>query len=87
MKHKHNWLIIILVLLLLFALGYIILDKYTEYQVTEKTQIYQLGVEEGYSLAIAQLIESAQSCQPVPLYYGNFTVNMIAVECLQMSEN
>ena len=37
---------------------------------------------EGVTYAVASIMQQATSCQPVPLTFGNQTINMIAVECL-----
>lgn len=37
---------------------------------------------EGYAFAFAQIMQQAATCQPVPLTFGNQTINMIAIECL-----
>lgn len=38
---------------------------------------------EGFEIAIVSIMQRAITCQPVPLTYGNQTVNLIAIECLQ----
>ncbi|MCK9567993.1 hypothetical protein M0R72_03495 [Candidatus Pacearchaeota archaeon] len=40
---------------------------------------YYLGQEE----AVSSIIEYAKTCQQLPLTYGNETINIIAVECIQ----
>lgn len=46
-----------------------------------------LGENQGYNkgviLSVASLMQQAASCQPVPVTFGNSTIHMIAVECLQ----
>ena len=37
---------------------------------------------EGYAYAFASIMQQAATCQPVPLTFGNQTMNIIAVECL-----
>ncbi len=37
---------------------------------------------EGVTYAVMSIMQQATSCQPVPLTFGNQTINMIAVECL-----
>lgn len=67
-------IIIALAILLLFAVGYIAIDKYKE-----KTQI---AFASGYNEAIKQVGAAASSCQQIPIQYENKAVNIIAVECL-----
>lgn len=38
---------------------------------------------EGYQFAVLDIMQRAATCQTVPLTYGNQTINLIAVECLQ----
>ena len=76
---KNQYIIIILVILLVIAVGFILVDKYQQKQLT----IFQQGMEAGYEQAIVNLIERAVTCQPVSLFVGNNSIDMIAVECLQ----
>ena len=74
-----------LVLLILFvlSLAYIFFDKYQEGQQKEQLSIYQQGMQAGYEQAIVQLMQQAATCQQVPIFVGNQTINIIAVECLK----
>jgi len=40
---------------------------------------------EGYQIAILDIMQQAVTCQTVPLTFGNQTINLIAVECLQQA--
>ena len=73
----------ILVVCLVFAVGYIVFDKYQEAQQEEQLGIFQQGAQYGYEQAIVQLVQQAVTCQQVPISIENQTVNLIAVECLQ----
>ncbi len=83
--------IIILIILLVFAVGYISLDKYKTRQLQNQILIYKQGLQAGYEQAIIQLFQQAMTCQQVPIWApvqaGNQTVNktlnLVAVECLQ----
>lgn len=77
-----NVLIIILIILLLASIGYILFDKYRTTKAQEQLSFFQQGVQIGYEQAILQLIQQASTCQPVPVFANNQTINMIAVECL-----
>ena len=37
----------------------------------------------GFTYAIYSIMQQAAQCQVVPLTFGNQTINMIAVDCLQ----
>jgi len=69
--------------LLLLAVSYIGYDWYNEKIIQEKAEIYRQGAQEGYVIAVGQIFNTAQTCQPVPVTYNNVTINMIAIECLQ----
>ena len=40
---------------------------------------------EGYAYAVVSIMQQAVSCQPVPLTFGNDTIDMIAVECVNQA--
>ena len=42
---------------------------------------------EGYQISILSIIQEAVQCKQVPLVFGNQTINLIAVECLQAAAN
>ena len=81
--NKQNTTIIILAILLVLAVGYISISKYIEVKQREQLSIYQLGMQDGYEQAIVQLMQQAMTCQQVPVYVENQTINLVAVECLQ----
>jgi hypothetical protein len=85
-RFSQKTLVIFLLVLLVLALGYIIFDRYTDYKEQEKIQYYQEGAQYGYQQAIVQMMQQLSTCQPVPLYAGNDTLNAIAVECLQVAQ-
>ncbi len=80
---KDRKLIIILAIFLVLAVGYISIDKYIDARQKEQISIYQQGMQAGYKQAIVQLVQQASTCQQVPVYIENQTINMIAVSCLQ----
>ncbi len=41
---------------------------------------------EGVEFAIVSIMQQAATCQPVPLTFGNQTINLIAIECLQQPQ-
>jgi len=81
-KKKTVWMAVIIVLLVL-AVGYIVLDKYQERQQEEQIGIFQQGAQYGYEQAIFQIVEQAATCQEVPLRVGNETLGIVATACLQ----
>ncbi len=84
--NKQIIAIIVLSVLLVSVVSYICIDNYQEKQQKEQLSIYQQGMQAGYEQAIVQLVQQALTCQPVPVKVQNQTINMIAVECLQVPE-
>jgi len=80
---KQNIILIILIVLLVIAIGYISIDKYLDAKQRQQISIFQEGMQAGYEQAIVQLVQQASACQPIPVYVGNQTMSFIAVECLQ----
>jgi len=88
MKIKLNMSMVYLLLVLLFlAVGYIALDKYSDWKQGKNIEIYQLGAQDGYEQAIIQIVNIAVKCDQVPLNINNQTINVIAVDCLNLSRS
>ncbi|MCK4650451.1 hypothetical protein KAT36_04445 [Candidatus Pacearchaeota archaeon] len=84
MGNKQNIYFWILVGLLIFAVGYIVVDRYFEIKSARELSVFQEGVDYGYKSAVLQIIqEVSSSCESVSVFVDNQTVNIIDVECLQ----
>lgn len=83
---KQSIAIIILVILVGISFGYIGIGEYYKIVYQDQVSVYTQGFNDGASQAILQIMNQATTCQPVPLYAGNFTMNLIAVECLQAAQ-
>jgi len=70
-------ILVVVLLLLVVVYAFAIRPAITGYTVKMQNQ--------GYAFAIAQMMEQAVTCQTVPLTFGNQTINMVAVECLQQA--
>jgi hypothetical protein len=75
---------------LIIAVVYIGMSEYQKMlaaeedtKIAEQNSIYQQGMNQGYQLAVLQLLQQASTCQSVPVTANNVTLNLIAVECLQ----
>jgi len=89
LNKEKNWAVISLVVLLALAGAYIAVDQYTGYAIAQQQEdigILQQGAQLGYQQAIVELLEQAATCQAVPVRYNNATLNLIAVECLQVPQ-
>ncbi len=84
MMRKVSIVFTVMAVLLAVALSYIAYDAYSEIQLAEKITVYQQGAQAGYEQAVAQLFQQASSCQQVPVFFNNQTINVIAIECLQV---
>ncbi len=83
MKIKTSIIIaIVLGLLLLGAVGYIGYGAYVRAQQNQLTNAYNVGYQQSY----LDVMNGVSTCQaPIPLTYGNTTLNIVAVECLQQT--
>lgn len=79
---KKTIIIIILSLLLVGTFGYFGYNEYLEYKQNKEIKLVQFGYEQ----AIIQLMQLASKCEQIPVTYNNYTLNLLAVECLQQNE-
>lgn len=85
----QNYIIIVMSILLLAAIGYIGYNLYDKSQQNKQITAYatfQQGEQVGYYGAVGQLYQEALKCQPVPITYDNKTINLIAIECPQIQQ-
>lgn len=80
--NRQKIIIISLIIILALAIGYI---GYNFYQ-KQRAALYYSGAQAGYQEAIVQIMQKAATCEQIPLYAGNATINLIAVECLQQAQ-
>ena len=80
---KQTIAVVVLLVLLLAALGFIGYSYYQSSKLTQQNTLIQTGAQYGYQQAVVDLAQLAVTCQQVPLRIGNQTINMIAVDCLQ----
>ena len=67
-------LIFVIVVLLGFVMySFVIKPTFTGYVINAQN--------EGVQFAVASIMQQAATCQPVPLTFGNQTINMIAIGC------
>jgi len=77
-KSKISVAVLLLVIsILLIFLLYVFVAKpaIQDYDLVKQNQ--------GYEFAVVSIMQSAMQCQQVPLTYENYTVNIIATECLK----
>ena len=83
---KQTWIIIGLVVLLVVAGGYVGMGKYNDLREEKELGLFQQGAQYGFEQAVIQIAGMAISCDQVPLRVENQTINMIAVDCLNVRE-
>ena len=85
-RNIQGIVMIVLILLLVLAGGYIAFSKYTAWNQENQIGTFQQGAQYGYQQAILQIANQVATCQQVPLTISNQTINIIAVECLQQGQ-
>jgi len=78
-KNRTGLIIGILILII------IVLSIFLLYSFVIKPRIngYLVNAQyDGYAYAISQIGQQVVTCQPVPLIFGNQTINIVAVDCL-----
>lgn len=84
---KQKLLIWTLAVLLVLAVGYIGYGVYQNVKSQQQMGLIQAGAQYGYEQAFLQIMQRAAACQgAVPVIYGNATLNLFAVECLQAQQ-
>lgn len=74
--------VFIIILLVIIAGIFFAVKGYIAWRGNRNEMIFQQGIQFGYTEAILQVMNLSLSCQPVPLFAGNNTIEVIAVECL-----
>ncbi len=85
MANKTSILILILILIIVVLAG--ILAYIFILKPTINGYVIQ-GQNEGFEVAVVSIMQRAAppSCQVVPLFYNNQTVNIVSVECLSQTQ-
>ena len=82
MKLNQRLIIIILTIAVLLT-WFVLIDNYIIPQIISGNQIsFQNGYESGGMDAINGIMQQSMNCQPLSLWSGNFTIQLINVECL-----
>ena len=69
---------VILIVWVIFASVYVVYGEYQRVQVMVAQRAYNTGLRD----AVNQLIQQAQTCQPIPVNSGEANVTLISVDCL-----
>jgi sensor histidine kinase regulating citrate/malate metabolism len=85
-RNKQMILIFVMAIALVITVGYITMDTFQRMQFQEQNAAFEQGAIFGYQQGVLQLLQQASTCQPVPVTADNFTLNLVATECLQQIE-
>ena len=82
-RNKAGLIIGILLLIIVILIGFLVYA----FIIGPKLSGYVINAQnQGYAFAISSIMQQAATCQTVPLTFGNQTINLIAVECLQQPQ-
>ena len=81
-RNVQGIVIVVLMVLLLVAIGYILFGVFQQSQLGT----YQQGQLNGYNQAFLDVAKITFACQQYPLTVGNQTINLVAIECLQQAQ-
>lgn len=88
MKNQKT-IIIVMGVLLAIAMIFIVATQIRAYNIekaAEEQVMMNQAAQEGYTTAIRELMQQASTCNPVPVFADNVTLNLVAVECLQQQQ-
>jgi glucose uptake protein GlcU len=78
-ENKTKKLVLGLIAIIVILLGFVIYSFVVRPVVARYTDNAR---NEGLQFAIASIMQQAATCQPVPLTFGDQTINVIDVNCL-----
>ena len=81
MANRTRLLIVFLVLIIVILAGVLLFTFFLKPKVTGYTTQRQI---EGAQIVLADIIRVVAQCQPFPVTVGNQTINLVALECLQL---
>ena len=87
MQSKVFLIILILSLGIAFSSMYIILDKYSEMQINESQNSFELGYNSGIADSINAILEETDNCNIASISVNNFTRDVIDLSCLSFEED
>lgn len=82
----QSWVIIGLLIVVVGLGGFFGYEKYSEYKLENENTVFLQGQAVGYQAAVTQAFSAAAQCQTVPIRIDNQSLNLIAVECLQLAQ-
>jgi len=84
MKEDKSKILIAVLALLVLVLGTVVAYSFAVKPVING---YATNAQnQGVQYAVLSIMQEAAKCQQVPLTFGNQTINIVAVECLQNAQ-
>lgn len=77
---ERKKLFIILISVIIILLGILVYFFFAKPAIQN---MQNQAAQQGAQYAVYMIMQQASTCQQVPLTFGNQTINLIAVECLQ----
>jgi hypothetical protein len=77
MIKKNILIIIVIAIWLVFSLGYIIWDIWSDFKINQITKAYQAGQTD----TINQLIKEAELCQPFSVFNNEKQIQLLKTDC------
>ncbi len=83
LKNPKLLIIILSVTIAVLFIWFVLIDNYIIPIIISGNQMsFQNGYEKGAQEAIIGIIQQSSNCQPMSVWSGNITVQLINVECL-----
>jgi hypothetical protein len=81
-----KWVIAILVVLLISAIGYIGYGEYKKQELVKMQQVAIASYNQGYVDSVAKIITETNNCQVVPIYVENTTKQIMEIsnQCVNL---
>lgn len=79
-------LIVVLLIVIIAMASYIGLDAYSGFMISTTSSSYMAGYNDGVTDTVRQIVAQSASCNPMPVFFGNVTRNLIDISCLQLAQ-
>ena len=74
--------LIILVIVIILVGGFFGFKEYKKWRENKDGIIFEQGFTYGYTNAIIQIMNISYACEPFPVFIGNQSRELIAIDCL-----
>ena len=74
--------IVIFVIILVLVGGFFGVKAYNKWRLKRDLAIFEQGFTYGYTNAVMYVMNASNTCEPFPVYIGDKSRDLIAVDCL-----